>query len=41
MRSYRNRGSVRSTTWRIELFDMGETRYAARSLLSGGSVWPE
>ncbi|MFE6038966.1 hypothetical protein [Streptomyces sp. NPDC056452] len=40
VRSYRNRGSLRSTTWRTERFDMGATQEAARSLLSGRSAWP-
>ncbi|WP_051338505.1 hypothetical protein [Streptomyces flavidovirens] len=39
VRSYRNRGSLRSATWRTERFDMGATREAARSLLSGRSAW--
>ncbi|MFV0133035.1 hypothetical protein ACLGIH_07315 [Streptomyces sp. HMX87] len=40
VRSYRNRGSLRSTTWRTERFDRGATQEAARSLLSGRSAWP-
>ncbi|PCG86728.1 hypothetical protein CIB93_07175 [Streptomyces sp. WZ.A104] len=40
MRSYRDRGSMRSTTWRTEHFDRDATEEAARSLLSGRSAWP-
>ncbi|MEW2174771.1 hypothetical protein AB0890_00280 [Streptomyces sp. NPDC005406] len=40
VRSYRDRGSMRSATWRTEGFDMDATQEAARSLLSGRSAWP-
>ncbi|MFJ6436797.1 hypothetical protein [Streptomyces sp. NPDC091416] len=40
VRSYRNRGSMRATTWRTEGFDRDATQEAARALLSGRSAWP-
>ncbi|MEI7032117.1 hypothetical protein [Streptomyces pratensis] len=40
MRSYRDRGRMRSTMWRTGCFDRGATQEAARSLISGRSAWP-
>ncbi|THA73609.1 hypothetical protein E6R60_23595 [Streptomyces sp. A0642] len=40
VRSHRDRGSMRSTTWTTGSFDPDATREAARSLLSGRSAWP-
>ncbi|MBW5250587.1 hypothetical protein JGS39_16585 [Streptomyces sp. P01-B04] len=40
VRSYRNRGSMRATTWQTDGFDMDATQEAARALLSGRSAWP-
>jgi len=40
VRSYRDRGTMRSTTWWTGSFDLDATQEAARSLLSGRSTWP-
>ncbi|HEY9332738.1 MAG TPA: hypothetical protein VIS09_31595 [Streptomyces sp.] len=40
VRSYRDRGSTRATSWRTDGFEPDATREAARALLSGRSAWP-
>ena len=40
VRSYHDRGSMRSTTWKTASFDPDATREAARSMLTGRSAWP-
>lgn len=40
VRSYRHRGTMRSTLWRTEHFSMSAAQEAARSILTGRSAWP-
>ncbi|MFI2177180.1 hypothetical protein [Streptomyces buecherae] len=40
MRAYRDRGTLRSTSWQATAFEHGATLRAARSLLTGESPWP-
>ncbi|MFE0173420.1 hypothetical protein ACFWZ2_13965 [Streptomyces sp. NPDC059002] len=40
MRSYRDRGTMRSALWETESFDAAATQEAIRSFLSGRSPWP-
>lgn len=41
MRAYRNRGTLRSTTWEADRFDRRATLTAAQALLVGETAWPE
>ncbi|MFE6776779.1 hypothetical protein [Streptomyces sp. NPDC057702] len=40
MRDYRDRGTLRSTTWRAAPFDREVTLATAMSLLTGAVAWP-